>query len=193
MTNLRLIAGLAPIDRCLFHMGVHPAGGTGYRDSSLPYDDLDPLTAAVEIVRAQVMRHNLDLVAGVVRPLHSTSGHLEVVVDSRRGRTPTLDDLVRDDAAALAAVAVLRERSIPITVTPRPAPTIRRMCEIGDALTAIRDAQGEVVTLMYRPDPSSGVVRVQTTAAGIPLVRAAMADFGPDVLVEDEPQDIHLF
>ena len=99
LTNLRLTG----VDRTLFNLGVYPAGGVGYRDSALQYDDLDPATAAVEIVRAQVMHNNVDLVMGVMRSLHSTTGGLEIVVDSRVAASPTLEQLLRGDDAVLAA------------------------------------------------------------------------------------------
>jgi hypothetical protein len=192
LTNLRLVAGLTGVDRTLFNLGVYPAGGVGHRYSARSSADLDPVTAAVEIVRAQVMRNNVDLVMGVVRPLHSTTGALEIVVDSRVAASPTLEQLLRGDDAALAAVEALRAQGTVITVTPRPAPTIRRIGEIDAALAGIRDAQGEVISLLSSPDLPAGAVRVCTATEHVEVVRRAVAAFGTDVLVEGDDQFIVL-
>jgi hypothetical protein len=178
-TNVELLESLEGLDACLFKLSVFPAGGAGYEDSSLPYDEYDPLSAAFMTLRAQTIRANPHRVMDVVRTTKTDA----LIVDSNVERPLTLGELAGSDEKIAAALATLSEAGWKVTIQASDAPAALEVCEIQNAASRIVDTSGEVIPNVTTPDALTGAVEliVPKDSFESPSVKALLLRHGTHI------------
>ena len=156
-TNLELVESLTGLDECLYRHSVFPAGGVGYADSSLPYEGLDEIDRAVLTVRAEVLRAYPDSVMDVVL---ASESEVKIVAlgEPESGVRFSLDELLSVNANVASAVATLEKNGLAVVVDWADAPSFVEACEIEDQFRALKNADGEQVTVFTQPWPLEHVV-----------------------------------
>jgi hypothetical protein len=178
-TNI-VVARLQGIDKYLFNRGIFPAGGVGYKDSSLPYDGAEPILAAFMTVRAQAIRKNLDSVMDVIRVQDGDRlNEVVIIVDEKSaGPSPRLDELVRQDPAMIGALDLLRDAGITVSIDSRDVPSTRLLFDNDDTMHSLIGSDGRPVRVLTQPDPKTGTMNVVASAGAQRHVRAAGERFG---------------
>lgn len=174
--NGQLVSSLNAEGRCLFDNGVYPAGGVGYRDSSLPYDDLEPVPRAEQTLRAQILRQHAGQVMEV--SFAGKTGTVTVSKASVQGATSTVDELAGADPAAVDALATLRAAGTQIGVESKDAPSLLDVCTIRSAIstvaTKIPTLSASAVT-----NAADGKVDITVNAESLLSLQAALSGFAP--------------
>lgn len=180
-TNMDLVSNLDEEGSCLFDHDVYPAGGVGYRDSSLPYDDLEPIHRAEQTLRAQILR----MYAGQVMDVTFTgsTGIVTLSDSSIHGAVPSVDDLVNGDREAMDALAALRAAGTDVAVVSRQAPSLLDVCKIR---SVIRSVATEYPTLSagVTINAAEGKVDITVNAELMLTLEAALLDFEPWIRVQ---------
>lgn len=156
-TNLELVESLTGFDECLYRHSVFPAGGVGYADSSLPYEGLDDIDRAVLTVRAEVLRAYPDSVMDVVL-VSESEVKIVALGDPESGVRLSWDELLSVNANVASAVATLEKNGLAVVVDWADAPSFVEACEIEDQFRALKNADGEQVTVFTQPLPLEHVV-----------------------------------
>ncbi|MBM9469636.1 hypothetical protein [Nakamurella leprariae] len=184
-SNVDLVAELQPLEKCLYEFGVYPAGGVGYKDSSLPYDHYTPLQASVLTLRAQIMRNNVDTVAGILIDSDGQGvSSMQVAVSSRTTDSqPSIAELVVNDPIASAAYDYVKGAAISVGALRIDAAPLRQQCTIREEFHSLRGVDGRPVTVYTSPSPGSGKMNVVTTPHYEEPVRQLAKRFASDVAI----------
>ena len=182
-TNIELIKNLNAQDRCLFQNSVFPAGGVGYKDSSLPYDEYEPIDAAFLTVRAELIRNNPDTVSGVTLDRDSNRGLIQIIPETAN-RLVGLDKLVASDERVAEAVRTLAESGVTFSTATTGRVSIITGCEISDAVSNLKASDGTPINSGTNRDPG-GVVQVTLTKSDLSekSVQELIATFGDQIHV----------
>lgn len=193
-TNLDLFAALDARGQCLLRSSVFPAGGVGFKDSSLPYDDLSPLERAYATVRAELIRTTMDEMAGVTE-VRGESGELDgVVFHVVAGATSYadgIDALVdRGRPELLAAYAELRGAGINVEVQQTAVVSLTDSCALQDAVQAalegpVKDAGFGTVT-----DAVTGRLNVTVQPGLAEPAASLLSQFGESVTLSTFPEEV---
>ncbi|WP_394255894.1 hypothetical protein [Pseudoclavibacter helvolus] len=158
-TNIELLENLSAADECLWNKSVFPAGGVGYEDSSLPYDDMDETTAAALTVRAEALRDNMDVVMGVEPVGEDKLQTLQILVsDTGTERTP--EELLAGSKAGLESLSALNAQGITVEVRAGSFPSISEVCQIEDRLDEMTSEDGSELSYYAEPNTTTGTVDV---------------------------------
>lgn len=192
LKNLELVESLGKQDECLFRFSVFPAGGVGYKDSSLPYEELDEISAAISTLRAQTLRANPDAVMEVYNE-NSVSGDRgsSIVIlasDSSTFEATSLEKLGASDPAVAGALRTLKANDVPVRVDTRRVLTINQVCALQDQLADLTDPAGNPVDSFSVPEVESGQLVVTTTEQFVPEVEKLARATKDQVRIETTPE-----
>lgn len=202
--NQALVAGLDPLNRCLWRHEVAPQGMLGpWQDPSLPYDDREPADRAVLTLRAELLRHHPGEILEVVSDGDAAGspglGPVRVVVPEgsllSEAELPLLAEV---SPSALGALQTLADLGVPVSLSASAAGSMAEICALEDQLEAFAAAQplpeGEEGAwgtggfgYTARLDPQAGVLRVTTTPDYVSALRESLASVGTAFVVDEAP------
>lgn len=188
-TNLKLVEGLDTQGECLFRSGVYPAGGIGYKDSSLPYDEYEAKDAAFLTLRAQTLRAHPDDFMDLYTEPNGEGRFAGVVVATERwAESPdnTLAVLAKGDPKIQEALDTLSAEGVPVRVEIKAAPSMNQVCAIQDSFTDVRSASGETVNVALMPDPLAGQLQILAGEDDAEIVGRHASQFGKLVRIDIE-------
>ncbi|PPG30782.1 hypothetical protein C5E10_11640 [Pseudoclavibacter sp. RFBG4] len=192
-TNLKLVEGLDAQGECLFRSAVYPAGGIGYEDSSLPYDEYSEVDAAFLTVRAQALRAHpnefMDLYADPSDPTQRT-GVLVATQDWKIAPESTLEALSRNDSKLREALDILDKEGIEIRVENKTALSVNQVCQTQDSFFKLTNSAGKPLNLALLPDPPTGQLQVLVGKSDVEIVTRHAEQFGKLVRVETEGEGV---
>lgn len=198
-SNLDLVLKLSPMDRCLFEHGVYPAGGVGYEDSSLPYDNASPADRAFLTFRAETLRH-LNEWAVEVSPTFDEAGTLIAATTTVTAgswladRTPeSIGEWVSDDYRA--AVRDLHGLGVATEMRPTALYGLASSCTVrsfvaGGGLWSDSSIPKDTV-FVHGTDLQTGQFQVRVAAPLLGATSALLAQFGDRAAVsvlEETPE-----
>ena len=180
-TNMDLVSSLDAEGQCLFDNDVYPAGGVGYLDSSLPYDDLEPIHRAEQTLRAQILRMH----AGQVMDVSFTGsiGTVTVSNASVQGLVPSVDELANGDREAVDALAALRAAGTHVAVESRVAPSLLDVCEIRGVIRSVA-TEDPTLSAVVAPNAAEGRVDITVNTESMDTLEAALSGFAPWIRVQ---------
>ncbi|MDO5052114.1 MAG: hypothetical protein Q4E05_04375 [Pseudoclavibacter sp.] len=202
--NEALVAGLDPLNRCLWRHGVSPQGMLGpWQDPSLPYDDREPADRAVLTLRAELLRHHPGEILEVVSDGDAAGspglGPVRVVVPEGSPLSDAeLPVLAEVSSSALGALQTLSDLGVPVSLSASAAGSMVEICALEDQIEAFAAAQplpegGEGAEgtggfgYTARLDPQAGVLLVTTTPDYAPALRESLASVGAAFVVDEVP------
>lgn len=194
-TNLGLVESLRGVDECLYRNAVYPAGGVGYSDGSLPYDDFDAPDRALLTLRAETLRTHPGSVMDVVSTGEAGSVRVTIVALSDPEGQPkfSLDELQAADQDADGAVRTIEASGAEIVVEWVDAPSLLEVCAIQDSFKALTDGNGTPVTSFVIPDALGHNVKATLNVNDVQYAESLAATFGDHLRIEATEDEYILY
>jgi hypothetical protein len=189
--NLDLVNELDEAGQCLFRNDVFPAGGVGYKDSSLPYDLYSEEGAAVATYRAEIIRHFGRQIGGVsIR--QNQAGEQAVSVSFLSGTDDVqiaryFTELRTESEPFASSESYMRSRGIDAIVATTARSDIFTACVAQNQLMApdfgdLADIPESVGIESFRDD-ATGLLQIVVPRAYVANVSRAMAAFSGAIAV----------
>lgn len=176
-TNLELVESLTGFDECLYRHWVFPATGLANADGFPPLEGLHEIDRALLTVRTEVLRAYPDSVMDVV---WTSESEVKIVAlgDPESGVRFSWDELLSVNANVASAVATLEKNGLAVVVDWADAPSFVEACEIEDQFRALKNADGEQVTVFTQPLPLEYVVEAIVNVDDAQFAEGVLAAYG---------------
>jgi hypothetical protein len=180
-TNLDLIESLKGTDACLYRHSVYPAGGVGYADSSLPYDDYPPQDAAFLTLRAETLRSApaavMDVTSGTVGG--KTTATIVALASPEGADRFSLEALAAVNQHVASALSTIHDAGADVVVEWADAPSLLKMCEMEDRFPLLTDDSGAHLTSYTDPLPLEHVLEVTMNVDDARFAAPLVEEFAP--------------
>lgn len=180
--NLKLVESLDERGTCLFHSGVFPEGGAGYRDSSLPYENYEENDRAFQTLRAEALRLMPNLLTDVYVG-SSGSTTIEVLGTlAAKDQGVSLESLSKADRDIADASRDLGSLGYSVKMRFADGTSLLDSCSIANAVHGQTSASGEIIPVTSVTDLESGKLLVESPEAFDRDVRSLTEKWSDQVL-----------
>jgi hypothetical protein len=193
MSNFNLVKTLDSAGQCFYNNSVFPNGGTGFANSSLPYEGLTELDRAFAVFRAELLRAYGAEVAGVdplVDETHAITGAVVNVTPESVVAATTLDKLAPTVSIEFTkALASLVDLGIQVTVVPKAVQGFISACPIQGLI-----ANGELwksaglpsdITATTVTNSETGQLEISVGKEFVAQLENSVAPYGDQVVVKE--------
>lgn len=193
-TNLELFSSLDHRGQCLLRSMVYPAGGVGFADSALPYDEFEPLDRAYSTVRAELIRDNLDRISGVTEVRDDTGDVATLVVHVLKGDSLSSDgfDLILEQGRQQLrdAYEVISDAGVRVELHATADVSLVESCRVQDAAIEALTGQVQEAGFETTSDAATGRVILMVQPGLRELASEQLAEFGHLIELEEYPYGV---
>lgn len=188
-TNLDLFANLDDRGQCLLKSSVFPSGGVGFADSSLPYDNLEPLERAYSITRAEIIRSTMDEMSGVTEVRGDSGALTSLVVHVIQGTPAYADGIAgvveRGRKELKSAYDLLTSVGVEVELRETAVVSLTESCAIQDDVRKALQGPVQEAGFEYVTDATTGQLRVTVQPGMRELAAPRLSEFGQAVLLDE--------
>lgn len=193
-TNLDLWAGLDEKNSCLLNHSVFPAGGIGFEDSSLPYDNLQGFDKNLSVFRAELIRSLGDEISGTNEILDEDQRVVGLTLYTVKGTGLTQADIDRVISSGRQefrqANEELKTQNFTVEIQETANYNLYQICEAQEQVSELADEKLIEAGILTVGDPQSGQLQVTVPPGYGELAHQTYKVLGDKVIITEDTSKV---